>query len=131
MSILAIHTIPTAPTARRLRIDGPGTGPEPARPEQSVRLTRRGRLVLFVAALALVLAALVVWGPQVVATATSGAPVETTSVTVQPGQTLWDIAAEANAGGDIRDTVADIVDLNALPTSGDVQIGQQLAVPRS
>jgi LysM repeat protein len=54
------------------------------------------------------------------------APVE--YVTVLPGDTLWNIANDVAPGADPRDTVAEIIELNALPGST-VQAGQQLAVP--
>lgn len=94
-----------------------------------VRLTRRGRLVVFLLLLAVVLTAMVVWGPSVVATSASGDPVPVRVVVVQPGETLWDIAARADPNGNTGETVHEIADLNALPSTGDLQIGQQIAVP--
>lgn len=96
----------------------------------SLRLTRRGRLVVFVSAMVLLGAALLLFGSSVVATDTAGTPAATSSVTVQAGQTVWDIAGDANPDGDIRATVDDIVELNSLPSAGGIQIGQELAVPR-
>lgn len=117
MSTATIHPHPS----RTLRLV-----PAPTR----LKLTRRGRLVVFSVALVLVLGAFVLLGSQVIATDRTGTPVQTISVTVQPGQTLWDIAAEANPGGDIRSTVKQISDLNSLTTAGSLQIGEDLAVPR-
>lgn len=99
-------------------------------PVPSLRLTRRGRLVVFLGSLAISLGALVAWGPSVVATSEPGAPRQLRVVTVEPGDTLWDIATAANPGGNVGDTVHEIAELNALPSTGDLQIGQQLAVPR-
>jgi LysM repeat protein len=87
-----------------------------------VRLTRRGRLVL-------VLAVIAVLGSSTVATDEAGAVPATRVVTVQEGQTLWQIAAEANPEGDVRDTVDDIMRMNSLPSAGDLQLGSDLAVP--
>jgi len=98
-----------------------------------VRLTRRGRmlrsLVLAVVVLTAVLAAAVVWGPSVVATSGTGEPVPVRTVTVQPGQTLWDIANDSGIGGDPRDVVEQIEQLNGLSDAGALQVGDQLAVP--
>ena len=102
----------------------------PARqPGPAVRLTRRGRLVVFVLLLAAALAAVVALGPSVVATSESGDPVPVRTVVVQPGETLWDIAARADPSGNVGDMVHRIADLNALPSAGDLQIGQRIAVP--
>ncbi len=49
-------------------------------------------------------------------------------VTVLPGDTLWNIAKDVAPGVDPRDTVAQIVELNALQGSS-LQAGQRLAVP--
>ncbi len=98
-----------------------------------VRLTRRGRLLrsvlLAVALLVVLLVALVAWGPGVVATSGGGTPDQVRTVTVQPGQTLWTIAADSGLGGDPRDVVREIQDLNALTDPGTLQVGQTLAVP--
>ncbi len=97
------------------------------------RLTRRGRVlrsvVVGLVVVAAVLVAAVAWGPSVVATARAGEPVPVRTMTVQPGQTLWDIAADSGIGGDPRDVVSRIQDLNALSDPGDLQVGQSLAVP--
>jgi len=93
----------------------------------AVALTRRGRLVVFLTVLVAVFAAAVAVGPAVVATASAGDPIEVRTVTVQPGQTLWDIAV-ASASGDPRDTVHEIEQLNHLD-GAEIQIGQSLDVP--
>ncbi|MEJ7756730.1 MAG: LysM domain-containing protein [Nocardioidaceae bacterium] len=98
-------------------------------PQPLVRLTRRGRLAVFVGALLLVAVAFLTFGPSVVATDAPGSSVPTRTVTVQPGQTLWDIAARSNPDGDIRATVQEIMTLNSLPSAGYLQIGDRLAVP--
>lgn len=93
----------------------------------ALRLTRRGRLVLFLLALSVCVVASL-------AIATSGSasgtvqrlPVE--YVTVVPGDTLWNIANDVAPSADPRDTVAQIIELNALDSSV-VQAGQRLAVP--
>ena len=105
--------------------------PRPAaRPsgQGSVRLTRRGRIVLTLLLLGLVLGALVVFSGQSVATGETGAPVPTRTVVVGEGDTLWDIAAEVAGDGDIRETVHEIEQLNSLPGPALV-VGQEIAVP--
>lgn len=54
------------------------------------------------------------------------APVE--YVTVLPGDSLWNIANDVAPSADPRDTVAAIIELNALDDSS-VRAGQRLAVP--
>ena len=58
-----------------------------------LRLTRRGRLVVLIGALLVVLALGVFWGAGSVATEQPGTPEPTLVVTVQPGDTLYGIAA--------------------------------------
>ncbi len=94
-----------------------------------VRLTRRGRVAVVLAALGVIVALMVVFGSGTAATSDAGTIVDTATVTVQPGQTLWSIAADANPDGDIRDTVDDIVRLNALADGQSLQMGTPLAVP--
>lgn len=96
----------------------------------SLRMTRRGRLVVFLGSLALLLTAAIAWGPSVVATSEKGEPTPVRVVTVEPGDTLWDIAAAADPGGNVGDTVHEIAELNALSSTGDLQVGQHLSVPR-
>ena len=49
-------------------------------------------------------------------------------VTVEPGQTLWDLAEEISPASDPRDVVADIKRLNALSVET-LQPGQRLEIP--
>lgn len=98
-----------------------------ARP--SVRLTRRGRVAMFVSTLLMLAALAVILGSTTVATDEPGAPVPATMVTVKPGQTLWDLAAKANPAGDIQVTVDDIMRLNSMTSGGRLQAGDTIAVP--
>jgi hypothetical protein len=93
-----------------------------------VRLTRRGRLVVFVGALLMVLAMGVLWGGGSVATEQPGTPEATLVVQVAPGDTLYDIAARVTTDGDVAAMVEQIEDLNRLDTSV-VYAGQKLRVP--
>ncbi|MFJ9315024.1 LysM peptidoglycan-binding domain-containing protein [Pimelobacter simplex] len=100
------------------------------RPAGSVRLTRRGRLLVFVLALLAVVAAALWLAAGSAASRDAGAPAEVDVVTVAPGDTLWDIASDAAAttGDDVRDMMQRIEQLNALD-GGTVYVGQDLRVP--
>lgn len=58
----------------------------------------------------------------------SHAPTRLQTVVVEPGETLWDIAARHTPESDPRRTVDRIIDLNSL-SSPVVQPGQQLRLP--
>jgi LysM repeat protein len=90
-----------------------------------VRLTRRGRIVVFALAMLVVLTAFVLLSGVSVATDT---PEATEVVTVGTGDTLWDIAAEHAGDGEVLEMIAHIKDLNDLD-SGTLMAGQQLRVP--
>lgn len=101
--------------------------------EGGLRLTRRGRFVIFglpVLAGAVTVAALLmlVLLPGQAQADTDQAVPERTVVTVSSGDTLWSIAREVDPEGDPRGTTAQIVDLNDLTQSG-LTPGQQLVVP--
>jgi LysM domain len=102
-----------------------------------LRLTRRGRRVLtgFVM-LVIVISAMLIWtgvagGAQA---PRPGAPARSvyqgmTQIVVQPGQTLWSIAAAAEPSADPRTAVQQISDVNGL-TGTQIEAGQLLWVPR-
>jgi len=94
----------------------------------SYRLTRRGRLTVLTLALLAVLAVGILWASGSVATERPGTPEPTRTVMVGSGDTLWGIASETAGGGDVRDMVGRIQQLNALD-SGMLLAGQRLAVP--
>jgi LysM domain len=108
-----------------------------APPRNTVRLTRRGRIVVGVllTAATLLLAALAWMAVAARAQAADGGLPpgavyrNLTSVVVHPGQTLWSIAAQAEPSADPRVVMQEIADLNALQGSS-VQPGQRLWVPR-
>jgi nucleoid-associated protein YgaU len=107
--------------------DGDDQAVEIARPRpSSLRLTRRGRLVVFVLSLGAAL------GLGFVAASGSLAndrPEPTRVVTVQPGQTLWDIAASVSGSGDVRSTMSHLEALNHLDGTT-LRVGQTLRVPK-
>jgi len=98
-----------------------------------LRLTRRGRVVVAaVAALLITLLSLLATGS---AQATSHslpprvADRNLTQVVVQPGQSLWSVAENADPNADPRQVMQQIIELNGL--TGDViMTGQRLWVPR-
>lgn len=102
-------------------------------PVAPLRLTRRGRVVVALAAALLVtMVSLLLAG---VAQATNHGPSPRAArqnlvqVIVRPGQSLWSVAESADPGQDTRAVIQQIIDLNSL--NGDtVFAGQQLWVPR-
>ncbi|MGZ5401254.1 MAG: LysM peptidoglycan-binding domain-containing protein [Nocardioides sp.] len=93
----------------------------------TLRLTRRGRLVVFTVGLLVVLALGVMWGSGSVATDERGAD-QTLVVQVEPGDTLYDLAAQVTVDGDVNAMVEQIEELNNLE-SAMLYAGQQLRVP--
>ena len=102
-------------------------------PVAPLRLTRRGRVVVALAAALLVtVVSLLLAG---VAQATNDGPSPRAArqnlvqVIVRPGQSLWSVAESADPDQDTRAVIQQIIDLNSL--NGDtVFAGQQLWVPR-
>lgn len=95
-----------------------------------LRLTKRGRAVLTtLAALPLIASALVFGLNGGMATATStSSSTAFQYVTVEAGQSLWQLALQVAPSADPREVISDVVHLNQLPNS-DVQAGQRLAIP--
>jgi hypothetical protein len=111
-------------------------------PTTRLHLTRRGRVVFTTfAAIPLIVGALGFALNGGIAAATGGMgqgaaqssavqfdAVQFDYVTVQSGQSLWELAESIAPTADPRDVIADIVSLNRLQ-SEDVQPGQRLALP--
>lgn len=93
-----------------------------------MRLTRRGRIVVFVAALLLVMGAAVFLGNISTATNEAGVDQPTRAVVVEPGDTLWEIAGDLADAGEVREMVHAIRELNALD-SAMLVAGQTIYVP--
>jgi hypothetical protein len=96
-----------------------------------LRITRRGRLVLTT----LVVGPLVAIGAiaginatSAVATSADSAVVEFDYLTINAGESLWQVAERIAPASDPRDVIADIVSLNQMRTSS-VEAGQRLAIP--
>ena len=113
------------------------SAPAPS-PSTGLRLTRRGRLVLSVFALALILGLIaILWASLAGGAQAASGRARTGSVyqglrrvTVLPGQTLWAIAQQAEPSADPRTVIPQIMQINAI-SSTNLQPGQQLWVPRS
>lgn len=116
----AIYAAPALPSMRS------GARPAARRQTSNLRMTRRGRVVVMVMALLVVLLP-GAW--RAMATAEVEGPT-TVTVTVQPGDSLWAIASQIDPGADPRGLIAEIRALNGLSQSGLVP-GQVLIVPSS
>ena len=93
-----------------------------------VRLTRRGRALALLLLLGILLAVLTVFGSHSAATGDAGVPVQTRTIEVGQGDTLWGIASEVAKPGEVRNMVHQIEELNALSGSA-LSVGQEIAVP--
>lgn len=95
-----------------------------------LRITRRGRavLTLLIAIPLAVGAAVTGFGAIGAAAGTQSSTATFQYVTVEPGESLWQVARAVAPTADPRDVVADILSFNDLG-SGDVQPGQRLAIP--
>lgn len=117
---------------RTLVLERPVAAAPPASP---IRLTRRGRRLArtSVIALALLLALTIgVLGRGTpVQAGDAPAQVATSTVIVEPGQSLWDVARGLSLDADLRETVARIQELNGLSggAGSTVRPGQELIVP--
>jgi len=99
------------------------------RPRTHVRLTRRGRVVVVVAALLVAFAiGVFVTAAGSVATQHPGTPEPTRIVQVGSGDTLWGLASDLADDGDVAAMMEEIKQLNALESS-ELQAGQRLVVP--
>ncbi|GAC1386464.1 MAG: hypothetical protein NVSMB48_25230 [Marmoricola sp.] len=90
----------------------------------AVRLTGRGRVVFLLAFVAVVAVAMLALS----ALADAGSPQKVRYIQVAPGQTLTSIAQQVGGSGDIRDTIAQIEQLNGMSGAA-LQAGQRLALP--
>ncbi len=104
----------------------PGVASRPRQPAGSLRLTRRGRALLVLALLGLLLGLGFTFG-QVSASRAAGSA-STAVVTVRPGDTLWTIAVRVAPHHDTRQIVAALESKNHLRDAS-VQVGQRLVVP--
>ena len=133
------------PMDARRAVSGPALRPSAAVPgmrlaprRSTVRLTRRGRLVVTVMLTAVSLSLVVLAWLAIAARSAQAADggqspgavyQNLTSVVVHPGQTLWSIASQAEPTADPRAVMQQIIELNALRGTSVVP-GQRLWVPR-
>ena len=96
----------------------------------TLRLTRRGRVVIIGLLAALLLVAFLAGRSGVSSAATQGRQPAYTQTTVQPGETLWAVAKRVAPKHDPRALVDQIRTLNHLH-SASLQVGQQLLLPHT
>lgn len=123
MSTMTMHRIDTAGPSRAATV----AEAAPATPQ--VRLTRRGRALLTLVFLAALLIGMTSLGGWATASLSGGTPEPVTVVEVQSGDTLYDLASDVAAPGQVREMVYRIQELNSLP-GAEISEGQRLAVPR-
>jgi len=94
---------------------------------RTLRLTRRGRIVVSALAALGIVGSVLVAGTAVATDPEP--PIEVATVTIAPGETLWHHAQDVpTTGQDLRDVVDTIMEINGLSTS-QLQAGQQLLIP--
>jgi LysM repeat protein len=105
----------------------PGVAGARAVVQAPVRLTRRGRVVVFAALVLLAVAAV-----STVAVASSAAPAGQSrppaTMVVGAGDTLWTVATQVDPQADPRETIAELRRLNGL-TGSTIEAGQELVLP--
>jgi len=85
-------------------------------------------MAVVLALVVVLFAVLAVFGSYSAATDEPGAPVQTRTVEVGAGDTLWGIASDVAEPGEVREMVHRIEQLNAL-TGPELTEGQEVAVP--
>ena len=96
----------------------------------NLRLTRRGRAVLLLTLVTLLLAAFSLGrvGTQASPRSAKTSSPTLSQIVVQPGESLWAVAMRVAPGHDPRGVIDQLADLNHLQTSS-LQAGQLLLVP--
>lgn len=123
MSTMSINAFPIQlPKARPVAASA-------GRGRSSVRLTRRGRVVLFVVALLAVALLSVTWGSISTASGDDVPRRTTQTVIIHSGDTLWGLAAGLTGGSGVEEMIDEIISMNGLD-SAVVRPGQKLRVPR-
>lgn len=125
-----VTRITQAPSSRTAsaRHDGVRPTMQGAAHTGGVRLTRRGRTVVLLAALVFVLVLGIVLGGVSTASEEAGEARPTEVVVVDDGDTLWAIAADVAGAGEVRSMMKEIERLNALESPA-LMAGQKLLVP--
>jgi hypothetical protein len=125
MAHISLFETPLASPHREERARRRPAHPTNARHEGGqLRLTRRGRVVVVLATLGLLLIGGFTLG-RVSASNAAGVPRTTV---VQTGDTMWSIASHASPGRDPRAVIADIERINHV-TAADLLPGVELTLP--
>ena len=95
-----------------------------------VRLTRRGRVVVLLALVTLILTAFSLGRVGSEAAPAGFGTATTSSTVVRPGESLWAVAKRIAPDNDPRAVIDQIAELNNLSSSG-LQAGQLLVIPAS
>ncbi|HEY4270147.1 MAG TPA: LysM peptidoglycan-binding domain-containing protein [Galbitalea sp.] len=93
-----------------------------------LRMTARGRAVLLVLVAIPVIAIALAFGLSAGGATATGSSSPLSTVTVQPGQTLWQVATKVAPQSDPRDVINDIMSVNRL-TTATIQPGEKLEIP--
>lgn len=93
-----------------------------------LRMTARGRAVLLVIVAIPVIVIALAFGLSAGGATATGSSVPLSTVTVQPGQTLWQVATKVAPSADPRDVINDIMSVNRLATAT-IQPGEKLEIP--
>lgn len=121
MSATVSWTPAVAPARRRAERVGVVSAPG------RLRLTRRGRVVIALAAFVLAVTGFVATGPAQAGSPSRG--IEVTRHVVERGETLWGLAGTvASPREDLRDVVQEIERLNGLDGAG-LRAGDVLLLP--
>ena len=125
----SLHRAPAVRLRRPVHVPLVETAVDARPVVRTTRLTRRGRLVVLVALVGLLLAAFSFGRADAprAATETEAAPA-VVQTTVQPGDSLWSVARRVAPQSDPREVVEQLRRLNDLSGSG-LQAGQQLLLP--
>ncbi|MCA0146652.1 LysM peptidoglycan-binding domain-containing protein [Blastococcus sp. LR1] len=120
--VVAAGAAPRQPAPDRAR---PGVRHVPA---PRLRLTSRGRRLVVVLALALGVGGVALGDALMGGDGKGLELMGSSSVVVERGDTLWAIAGSVAGDGDVREVVAEIVELNSLE-GGAIEPGQVLQLP--
>ena len=125
MSTMTLDQLLETPRPARVRAPRPaGPGPRMS----TIRLTRRGRIVVFVVGLVALLCLGLLVSNGAGAASRGGTPESTHVVVVEPGDTLWHLASQAARGGDVLAMIDHIEKINGL-AGARLSAGQTLRIP--